>query len=118
MFIRVLLPAPFSPKSMWISPANKSKFTLSFARTLGNFLVIPLRLTNLPGLTSLWCSVSGVSDEAATVTIYASFAYGRARALGGLALEPKIAIRKIVAKYGNMAKNSYGMNRNELSIVM
>src|SRR5215216_4091783 len=41
MFINVDLPAPFSPSSAWISPFLRSKFTWSFARTPGNFFVMP-----------------------------------------------------------------------------
>src|SRR6478672_6919773 len=41
MFISVLLPAPFSPSSAWISPVRSSKSTWSLARTPGNALTIP-----------------------------------------------------------------------------
>src|SRR5690349_21633188 len=40
-FMSVLLPAPFSPSSAWISPGRKSKSTWSFASTPGNDLTIP-----------------------------------------------------------------------------
>src|SRR2546421_994156 len=41
MFIRVDLPAPFSPRSAWTSPSTSSKSTWSLASTPGNCLVIP-----------------------------------------------------------------------------
>src|SRR5690606_5370338 len=41
IFMRVLLPAPFSPSSAWISPARTSKFTLLLASTPGKRLVMP-----------------------------------------------------------------------------
>src|SRR4051794_10132064 len=41
MFIRVDLPAPFSPSSACTSPLRRSKSTESLARTPGNRLVIP-----------------------------------------------------------------------------
>src|SRR6185312_11603198 len=42
MFIRVDLPAPFSPRSACTSPFCRSKSTPSFATTPGKRLVIPL----------------------------------------------------------------------------
>src|SRR5829696_8170083 len=41
MFIRVLLPAPFSPSSASISPGFKSRSIWLFATTLGKRFVIP-----------------------------------------------------------------------------
>src|SRR4051794_18502638 len=41
MFIRVDLPAPFSPSKAWTSPLSTSRSMWSFARTPGNCLVIP-----------------------------------------------------------------------------
>src|ERR671932_2638685 len=41
MFISVVLPAPFSPRSACTSPRWTSKSTWSFARTPGNRFVIP-----------------------------------------------------------------------------
>src|SRR6476661_7025414 len=41
MFIRVLLPAPFSPSSAWTSPRRRSKSTSSLASTPGKRLTIP-----------------------------------------------------------------------------
>src|SRR5580765_5050137 len=41
MFISVDLPAPFSPRSAWISPRPRSKSTASFASTPGNRFVMP-----------------------------------------------------------------------------
>src|SRR5690606_14356290 len=41
IFINVLLPAPFSPSSAWISPARTSKLTSLLARTPGKRLVMP-----------------------------------------------------------------------------
>src|SRR6478736_869062 len=41
MFIRVDLPAPFSPSSACTSPSSSSKWTWSLARTPGNCFVIP-----------------------------------------------------------------------------
>src|SRR5436190_12202792 len=41
MFIRVLLPAPFSPSRAWTSPRRRSKSTPSLARTPGKRLTIP-----------------------------------------------------------------------------
>src|SRR3954463_7574417 len=41
MFIRVLLPAPFSPSRAWISPGRTVKSTASFARTPGKALTMP-----------------------------------------------------------------------------
>ena len=35
IFISVLLPAPFSPSTAWISPGRTSRSTLSFAITAG-----------------------------------------------------------------------------------
>src|SRR4026208_177672 len=40
MFISVLLPAPFSPRSAWISPGRTSKSTPSLARTPGKVFEI------------------------------------------------------------------------------
>ena len=45
IFESVDLPAPFSPRSAWISPGSTSKSTPSFATTPGNRLLIPLILT-------------------------------------------------------------------------
>src|SRR6201988_2213085 len=39
--MRVLLPAPFSPRSAWISPVRRSKSTWSLARTPGKTLTMP-----------------------------------------------------------------------------
>src|ERR1700751_1995416 len=41
MFIRVDLPAPFSPSRAWISPRSRSRSTASFASTPGNCFVMP-----------------------------------------------------------------------------
>src|ERR1035437_2581168 len=41
MFIRVVLPAPFSPRRAWISPRRTSRSMLSLATTPGYRLVIP-----------------------------------------------------------------------------
>src|SRR5436190_10899919 len=41
MFIRVLLPAPFSPSRAWISPGRTLKSTASLARTPGKALTMP-----------------------------------------------------------------------------
>src|ERR687895_2944608 len=41
MFMRVDLPAPFSPRRAWTSPLRRSKLTSSFATTPGNLFVIP-----------------------------------------------------------------------------
>src|SRR5882672_3517041 len=41
MFERVLLPAPFSPRSACTSPSAAPKSTRSFATTAGNRFVIP-----------------------------------------------------------------------------
>src|ERR671936_318405 len=41
MFMRVVLPAPFSPRGACTSPRRTSKSTWSFARTPGNCFVIP-----------------------------------------------------------------------------
>src|ERR1700756_3184971 len=41
MFIRVDLPAPFSPSSAWTSPSRRSKSMWSLARTPGNCFVMP-----------------------------------------------------------------------------
>src|SRR3954449_3159935 len=41
MLTRVLLPAPFSPSSAWISPRRRSKSTWSLAMTPGNVLTMP-----------------------------------------------------------------------------
>ncbi len=43
MLIKVDLPAPFSPKSTWTSPARRSKSTRSRACTPGNHLLTPRR---------------------------------------------------------------------------
>ncbi len=40
-FIRVLLPAPFSPSSAWISPRRRSRSMWSFATSAPNRLVMP-----------------------------------------------------------------------------
>src|SRR5439155_20117630 len=44
--IRVDFPAPFSPSRAWISPARRSRYTESLARTPGNRLVIPFIATS------------------------------------------------------------------------
>src|SRR5918912_49962 len=41
MFMRVDLPAPFSPRRAWTSPLASSKSTWSFATTPGKRLVMP-----------------------------------------------------------------------------
>src|SRR5579863_4237362 len=41
IFIRVLLPAPFSPSTAWISPGATTNDTSSFARTAGYCLTMP-----------------------------------------------------------------------------
>src|SRR6476619_3244173 len=41
MFIRVLLPAPFSPSKAWISPERRSKSTSSLATMPGKALTMP-----------------------------------------------------------------------------
>ena len=41
MFIRVVLPAPFSPSSAWISPGRTSRSIASLATTPGYRFVIP-----------------------------------------------------------------------------
>src|SRR5438309_1725060 len=51
MFIRVDLPAPFSPSSACTSLSSSSKSTWSFASTPGNCLVIPRSSrTGVPGI--------------------------------------------------------------------
>src|SRR4051812_477994 len=52
MFISVVLPAPFSPTSAWISPAFTSKSTPSFATSAPNRLLIP-RASSSGGPASL-----------------------------------------------------------------
>src|SRR6266508_2484783 len=42
MFMRVVLPAPFSPRRAWISPGSTVRSTWSLATTPGKCLVIPL----------------------------------------------------------------------------
>src|SRR5438132_11615445 len=42
MFIRVVLPAPFSPRRAWISPCLRSRSMRSLATTPGQRLVMPL----------------------------------------------------------------------------
>src|SRR5438552_13385629 len=42
MLTSVLLPAPFSPRSAWISPGRTESSTSSFARQPGNRLTMPL----------------------------------------------------------------------------
>ena len=51
MFIRVLLPAPFSPSRQWISPWFRVRLTLSLATTPGKVLVMPS--TSSTGLAML-----------------------------------------------------------------
>ena len=41
MFIRVVLPAPFSPRSAWISPCSRVRSIWSLASTPGKDLVMP-----------------------------------------------------------------------------
>src|SRR5438046_3966146 len=41
MFMSVVLPAPFSPSSAWISPSSTTRSTWSLATTPRNRLVIP-----------------------------------------------------------------------------
>src|SRR5216684_7709106 len=50
-FISVDLPAPFSPSSAWISPAQTSRSTSWLAMTPGKYLAMPLRSTigGVPG---------------------------------------------------------------------
>jgi hypothetical protein len=42
IFISVLLPAPFSPSTAWISPGFTRRLTPSLARTAGYCLLMPL----------------------------------------------------------------------------
>src|SRR5919201_6612592 len=57
MFISVVLPAPFSPRRAWISPARTSKLMSSLARTPGKRLVMP-RISSAGG-RSVMCSRCG-----------------------------------------------------------
>src|SRR6266545_6319665 len=52
MFMRVVLPAPFSPRSARISPSSTSRSTSSLATTPGKRLVIPLNSSRTGGLPS------------------------------------------------------------------
>src|SRR5215211_4465525 len=63
MFIRVDLPAPFSPRRAWISPGRTSRSMWSLARTPGNRLVMP-RISRAGGVT-----VAAGSVAAASVTV-------------------------------------------------
>src|SRR5881628_1691599 len=55
IFIKVDLPAPFSPTSAWISPEWRSKETRSSARTPGKRLEMP-RISRRAGL---WPAAGG-----------------------------------------------------------
>src|SRR6266545_2873887 len=52
MFMRVVLPAPFSPRSARISPSSTSRSTSSLATTPGKRLVIPLNSSRTGRLPS------------------------------------------------------------------
>src|ERR1700744_5110594 len=54
IFINVLLPAPFSPSTAWISPGWTVSDTLSFASTDGYRLVIPASFRR--GVSAARCS--------------------------------------------------------------
>jgi hypothetical protein len=49
-FIRVDLPAPFSPNTAWISPGMTRKDTASLATTDGYRLVMPANLNKGSGI--------------------------------------------------------------------
>src|SRR5215210_3272841 len=70
IFIRVLLPAPFSPTSPWISPGNSSKSTLSSAVAPPNRLVTPRNARIGPGLFCSDASIDGsVGRSAGSVAV-------------------------------------------------
>src|SRR4051794_2358073 len=66
MFESVVLPAPFSPRSAWTSPAAASKSTSSFATTAGKRLVIPRSATAGGGGEACASPPSGESALGAT----------------------------------------------------
>ena|SRR5436190_7605903 len=53
MFISVVLPAPFSPSSAWISPRRTSRSMWSLATTPGKRLVTP-RISSAAGRVAAW----------------------------------------------------------------
>ncbi len=68
MFERVLLPAPFSPRSACTSPSSASKSTPSFATTPGNRFVIPRhaiagRASTSRGATAPGSAVGSMGDR-------------------------------------------------------
>ena len=100
MFISVLFPAPFSPRSAWISPVARSKSTWSLATTPGNGLTMPRSSTTGTGLATAVdpCSLTRVPvssrralrARARTLRRRARCAYAERRQLGGDALVPPV----------------------------
>src|SRR6476469_5152474 len=66
MFIRVLLPAPFSPSSAWTSPRRRSKSTSSLASTPGKCLTIPRASTARAGAAPAGAPLPAPEPAAAT----------------------------------------------------
>src|ERR1700722_15949921 len=62
IFPSVLLPAPFSPSRAWIWLRSTVSETWSFARQPGYCLVIPVIVSNGPGLVMAWSRGKRVGD--------------------------------------------------------
>src|SRR6187401_231501 len=78
MFIRVDLPAPFSPSSAWTSPSRRSKLTSSFA--------------TVPGKRFVMCSISRTTGRSGMRAIIVWPPHGR-KPLGGQACRRDSALR-------------------------